>query len=39
MAKLKDDNIRWILELDAKGVQGELNTLSSSTDRLKKENR
>ncbi len=39
MAKLKDDNIRWVLELDAKGVQGELTTLSSSTDRLKKENR
>jgi len=38
MAKLKDDQIRWILSLDAKGVQGELVQVSSVIDRLKKEN-
>lgn len=26
--KLKDDEIKWILDLDAKGVQGEINKLS-----------
>jgi len=38
MAKLKDDQIRWILSLDAKGVQGELVKVSSSIDTLKKSN-
>jgi TP901 family phage tail tape measure protein len=39
MAKLKDDEIRWVLSLDAKGVQGELRTLSSATERLKNDNK
>jgi len=38
MAKLKDDQIRWILSLDAKGVQGELVQVSSAIDKLKKDN-
>ena len=38
MAKLKDDQIRWILSLDAKGVQGELVQVSSVINKLKKEN-
>jgi hypothetical protein len=33
-SKLKDDHIRWILSLDAKGVQGELQTISSVTKKL-----
>ena len=36
--KLRDDQIRWILSLDAKGVQGELVQVSSAIGRLKKEN-
>ncbi|MDR0681169.1 MAG: hypothetical protein LBG15_04865 [Dysgonamonadaceae bacterium] len=36
--KLKDDQIRWILSLDAKGVQGELQTLSSTVKRLQADN-
>jgi len=36
--RLKDDQIRWILSLDAKGVQGELVQVSSVIERLKKEN-
>lgn len=39
MAKLKDDQIRWILSLDAKGVQGELTTISSVTQRLIDDNK
>ena len=39
MAKLKDDQIRWILSLDAKGVQGELVQVSSSIDKLKEANK
>jgi hypothetical protein len=39
MAKLKDDEIRWILSLDAKGVQGELRALSSTAERLRGENK
>ncbi|WP_352422278.1 hypothetical protein [Proteiniphilum sp.] len=38
MAKLRDDHIRWILDVDAKGVQKEIQTLSSNINRLKKEN-
>ncbi|MDR2562659.1 MAG: SHOCT domain-containing protein [Prevotellaceae bacterium] len=36
--KLTDDQIRWVLSLDAKGVQGELVQLSSSTEKLTQEN-
>lgn len=39
MAKLRDDQIQWILSLDAKGVQGELVNLSSSTKQLEADNR
>jgi len=39
MAKLKDDQIRWILSLDAKGVQGELVQVSSTINNLKEENK
>jgi len=39
MAKLKDDQIRWILSLDAKGVQGELMQVSSLINKLKDENK
>ncbi|MBN1989358.1 MAG: SHOCT domain-containing protein [Bacteroidales bacterium] len=38
MAKLKDDQIKWILSLDAKGVQGEVNALSNKIRTLKVEN-
>jgi septal ring factor EnvC (AmiA/AmiB activator) len=37
--KLKDDEIRWILSLDAKGVQAELQKISSSTNRLIADNK
>jgi phage-related tail protein len=37
--KLKDDQIRWVLSLDAKGVQGELVKVSSVISRLKQENK
>lgn len=37
--KLKDDEIRWILSLDAKGVQGELKTTSSVIQRLTDDNK
>ncbi|MDR0865336.1 MAG: hypothetical protein LBO74_10470 [Candidatus Symbiothrix sp.] len=36
--KLKDDQIRWVLSLDAKGVQGELQTFSSVVANTTKEN-
>ncbi|MDR1718441.1 MAG: phage tail tape measure protein [Prevotella sp.] len=39
MAKLKDDEIRWILSLDAKGVQSELTSISSVTKQLTEENK
>ncbi|MDR1370991.1 MAG: hypothetical protein LBJ72_12850 [Dysgonamonadaceae bacterium] len=39
MAKLKDDHIRWILDLDAKGIQGELQKLSSVTTKLENDNK
>jgi len=39
MAKLKDDQIRWILSLDAKGVQGELVQVSSAINKLNDENK
>lgn len=39
MAKLKDDHIRWILEVDAKGVQGEIQKLSSVSVQLTKKNK
>ena len=38
MAKLRDDQIRWILSLEAKGLQGALVEVSSKIDMLKKEN-
>jgi hypothetical protein len=39
MAKLKDDEIRWILSLDAKGVQSELTGISSKSIQLTNENK
>jgi len=39
MAKLKDDQIKWILSLDAKGVQSEITTLSSQSKDLGKVNK
>ncbi|MDR0829019.1 MAG: hypothetical protein LBN95_02780 [Prevotellaceae bacterium] len=39
MAKLSDDKIRWILELDSKGVQGELKQVSSVMRELEQENK
>ena len=39
MAKLTDDQIKWTLILDAKGVQGEINMLSSDIRRLEQDNR
>lgn len=39
MAKLKEDQIQWILNLDAKGVQGEVQKLSNSIRSLKDENK
>ncbi|GEM_PF-2001282 len=39
MAKLKDDHIRWYLDLDAKGVQGEIQKLSGSIVKLQNENK
>ena len=36
--RLQDDKIRWVLSLDAKGVQGELVQLSSSINQLKQNN-
>ncbi len=39
MAKLTDDQIKWTLILDAKGVQGEINKLSSDIRRLEQDNR
>ena len=36
--RLREDHIRWILSLDAKGVQGELVQVSSTINRLKEEN-
>lgn len=39
MAKLKDDHIKWILELDAKGVQSEITTLSSLSKELEADNK
>ena len=37
--KITDDQIKWILDLDAKGVQGELTQLSSLTQKFKDENK
>ncbi|HOG05935.1 MAG TPA: hypothetical protein PK978_06845 [Paludibacter sp.] len=39
MAKLKDDYIRWILSLDAQGVQKEIATTSSVINKLTDENK
>jgi len=39
MGKLTDDQIKWTLVLDAGGVQGEINTIMSSTNQLEKTNR
>lgn len=39
MAKLNDDQIKWVLSLDAKGVQGELDSLSSRSIQLTNENK
>lgn len=39
MAKLQDDQIRWILSLDAKGVQSELTGLSSKAVQLTNDNK
>lgn len=37
--KVKDDQIKWYLVLDAKGVQGEIQKLSSSTVKLENDNK
>jgi hypothetical protein len=37
-SKLSDDEIKWVLSLDAKGVQGEVQKLSSVIQKLAKEN-
>ncbi|MDR0541607.1 MAG: hypothetical protein LBH19_05270, partial [Dysgonamonadaceae bacterium] len=37
--KLQDDHIRWILDLDAKGVQGELQQITSESLRLANANK
>lgn len=39
MAKLKDDQIKWILSLDAKGVQSELREMSSVSEELTRKNK
>ena len=39
MAKLKDDEIKWILDIDAKGVQGELKKFASAIDDLQQKNK
>lgn len=39
MAKLKDDHIKWVLEMDAKGVQSELVTISAKSKELEADNR
>lgn len=39
MAKLRNDEIRWILSVDAQGAQAEVQKFASSIDRLKKENK
>lgn len=38
MAKLTDDQLRFIIDLDAKGAQGNINTLEESIRSLEKEN-
>ena len=38
MAKLTDDQLRFIIDLDAKGSQGQINTLEDSIRSLEKEN-
>ena len=37
MARLQDDQLHFILSLDAKGVQGEINNLEVATSKLEKE--
>lgn len=39
MAKLSDDTIRWILDLDAKGVQSELQEISKESENLAAKNK
>ena len=39
MTKLTDDTIRWILDMDANGVQIELKTISSLTQKLTDDNK
>lgn len=36
--KLKDDHIRWILDVDAKGAQGEIQKFASTINNLKQQN-
>lgn len=36
--KLKDDEISWVIDLDAKGAQGEINKLSGAIRDLEREN-
>ena len=37
--RLTDDQIKWVLSLDAKGVQSELTTLTGETQKFQKENK
>ena len=39
MAKLTDDQLRFIIDLDASGAQGRINTLQVEISKLEKENR
>ena len=39
MAKLTDDQLRFIIDLDASGAQGEANTLSASIHKLEQANK
>lgn len=39
MAKLTDDQLRFIIDLDASGAQGQINTLQTEISKLEKENR
>ena len=38
MAKLTDDMLRFIIDLDASGAQGKINTLTADISKLEREN-
>ena len=39
MTKLTDDQLRFIIDLDASGAQGQINTLTASISELEKANK